>query len=76
MGKSKEAQFDIKFMGVDADIEARSSYERKLEYPVSIDESRYELRRRQTLIPLRVFCVEDATPTTLSQVSTKLASSP
>jgi hypothetical protein len=42
-------------MGDDAGIEAGSSHKKKLEYPVSIDEPRYELRQRQTLIPLRIF---------------------
>jgi len=37
-------------MGDDAGIEAGSLYKKKLEYPVSIDESRYELRQRETLI--------------------------
>jgi hypothetical protein len=37
-------------VGEDAGIEAGSLYKKKLEYPVSISESRYELRQRETLI--------------------------
>jgi hypothetical protein len=47
----------ISYNGDEAGIEAGSSYKKsrspdhgKFEYPVSIDESRYELRQRQTLI--------------------------
>jgi hypothetical protein len=37
---------EISFNGDDAGIEARSSDKKKLEFPVSIDELRYELRQR------------------------------
>jgi len=33
-------------MGDDARIETRSSHKEKLEYPVSMDEPRYELQQR------------------------------
>jgi hypothetical protein len=34
MGKSKEARFDIKFMGVDAGIEAKNCLRAKVRRPV------------------------------------------
>jgi len=36
----------ISFNGDDAGIEAGSSHKKRLEFPVSIDEPRYELRQR------------------------------
>lgn len=41
-------------MGDDAGIEAGGSIKKKLEHPVSIDKSRYELRQREILICLNV----------------------
>jgi hypothetical protein len=42
-------------VGDDARIETGNSNQKKLEYPVSIDEPRYEPRQRQTLVSLSSF---------------------
>ena len=44
--------------GDDARIEAGDSIKKKLEFPVSINESQYELRQQQTLIPFSFFKVK------------------
>lgn len=57
LGCGCEARFvyQATVVGDDARIDAGSSIKKKLEHPVSINESRYELRQRRTLVSVSLF---------------------